>query len=464
MYMNAHRFSRRQFLRRTAGLGISLVTFPTLIPASALGRDGSVAPSNRVAVGCIGVGSRGRDDLGGFLNQKSAQVVAVCDVHSGQLERARQIVNDHYRSNDCAGYGDFRELVARKDIDACLIATGERWHVLTAMAAVRAGKDVYVEKPLGLSVTEDRMLREEVHRLKRVFQFGTQQRSDRKFRFACELARNQRIGQLKHINVWCPGSIPGGPAELVPPPPELNYDLWLGQSPTRPYSKDLAETSRGTQESTWRFIADFTTGFVAGWGIHPLDIAVWGAEPELFAGPLEVEGRGTFHSEGVCDTATIWNVRMKAASGLTVLFVGAPYSYGKPTGEPWPQEQEWKQRYGEIENYGTAFEGTDGWVHVDRERIHFHPENLVDESEDSFHVQLLKSPHHIGHFLDCVRSRGETVSPVAEAVRGDTLCHLSDIAMRLNRKVVWDPQQERFIDDPEADLRLVRRMRAPWQI
>jgi predicted dehydrogenase len=456
--------SRRHFLRQTGGWAFSLTALPAIVPGSALGLGGSVAPSARIAVGSIGLGGRGLDDLRAFLNEKDAQVVAVCDVHAGRLEKARQVVNQHYGNSGCRGYEDFRELVARKDIDACVIATADQWHVLTALAAVRAGKDVYVEKPLGLSVREGQALRQEVHRHKRVFQFGTQQRSDRKFRVACELALNGRIGKLRHIAVWAPGSVPGGPTELVAPPRGLNYDLWLGPCRSKPYTKDLADTPYGTPEPTWRFISDYALGFIAGWGIHPLDIAVWGAGAQLFGGPLEVEGRGTFHSEGVCDTATIWNVKMKAASGLTLLFVGTPNGYGKPTGEPWPQEGDWKQRYGEISDYGTALEGADGWVHVDRDRIHFHPESLVDENEDSFGIRLPKSPQHVRNFLACIKSRAETVCPIDEAVRSDTLCHVSDIAMRLNRKVIWDPKRERFTDDPEANLRLARRMRAPWRL
>ena len=183
--MNNTYSTRRQFLKQTTGLALSAAAFPSLIPASALGRSGGVAPSNRIAVGCIGVGPQGQGDMGNFLNQKDAQVVAVCDVMTSHLEQARNGVNQHYQNKDCATYGDFRELVARKDIDACLIATPDHWHVLTALAAVRAGKDVYLEKPMGPNLTEDWALRKEVHRHKRIFQFGTQQRSSRTFRIAC---------------------------------------------------------------------------------------------------------------------------------------------------------------------------------------------------------------------------------------------------------------------------------------
>ena len=209
--MQTNSTTRRQFLKQTTGLALSAAalarrSFP--LPRSA--EPASVAPGNRIAVGCIGVGPQGQGDMGNFLNQKDAQVVAVCDVMKDHLEQARDRVNQHYQNKDCATYADFRELVARKDIDAVLIATPDHWHVLTALAAVRAGKDVYLEKPMGLNLTEDWALRKEVHRHKRVFQFGTQQRSSRIFRLACELVRNGCIGKLQHINVWSPASAPGG--------------------------------------------------------------------------------------------------------------------------------------------------------------------------------------------------------------------------------------------------------------
>ncbi len=454
--------SRRQFLKQASALALSAVAFPTVVPGAALGRDGQVAPSNRIAVGCIGVGPQGQGDMSNFLNQKDAQVVAVCDVKTDQLTQARDAVNRHYGNNDCATYGDFRELLARKDIDACLVATPDHWHVLVGIAAVRAGKDIYVEKPMGLSLGENWALRKEVHRHQRVFQFGTQQRSSRAFRLACELVRNGRIGKLKHINVWAPGSSPGGSTRIVPPPPGLNYDFWLGPAPFKPHPDDLC--SADGLKKTWWFKSDYALGFIAGWGIHPIDIAAWGAD--LFSGPIEVEGRGSFHCEGACDTATIWNIDLKFAGDVTMKYVGVPNggNNGAPTGESWP-EAEWKPRYRRITSHGTAFEGTDGWVHVDREGINLQPENLIDEKPENFKVQLIKSSNHVRNFLDCIRSRAQAICDIDEAVRSDSLCHISEIAIRLNRRVTWDPKKEHFPDDEEANLRLrARKMRAPWRL
>ena len=462
--MKTNSFTRRDFLRQTSGLALSAAVFPSLIPASALGKAGTVAPSNRVVVGCIGMGPQGQGDMGNFLNQKDAQVVAVCDVRASHLEQARDRVNGQYQNQDCATYDDFRELVARKDIDACLIATPDHWHVLTALAAVRAGKDVYVEKPLGINLAEDWALRKEVHRCKRVFQFGTQQRSSRIFRLASALVRNGRIGQLKHINVWAQASAPGGSTEVVPVPAALNYDLWLGPAASRPYTQDLSDGPGA--KKTWWYITNYALGFIAGWGIHPMDIANWGGG-EPVSGPVEVEGRGTFHAEGICDTATAWNVNMKFGSGVTLRFEGTPNrpNPGAPTCDLWAHHDEWSKRYRRITDHGTAFEGTDGWVHVDRSGINLQPENLIDENEDAFKVQLTRSPDHTRNFLDCVKSRAATVCPIDESVWSDTLCHISDIAIRLNRKLTWDPKKDRFIGDEEANLRLLpRKMRGAWRL
>ena len=455
--------TRRNFLRNSTLLALSTGALPSIVPATVLGRGGAVAPNSQIGIGCIGVGPQGQGDMGGFLNQKDARVLAVCDVKTEQLDSARAAVNKRYGTEDCKGYGDFGELLARKDIDACLIATPDHWHVPVALAALRAGKDIYVEKPLGLTLAEDWALRKEVHQHKRVFQFGTQQRSGRLFRTACELVRNGRIGKLKHINVWAPGSAPGGSTTQLPVPAGLNYDLWLGPAQFRPYTEDLC--SADGAKKTWWFISEFALGFIAGWGIHPMDIAAWGAD--LFTGPIEIHGRGTFHCEGACDTATIWNINLKFASGVTMTFVGVPNGGNqyKPTSDTWPQEAEWKQRYRRISTHGTAFEGTDGWVHIDREGINLQPENLIDDNAETYKTRLIKSPDHVRNFLDSIKSREPSVCNIDEAVRSDTLCHLSEIAIRLNRRLIWDPKAGKFIDDDEANLRLrARKFRPPWHL
>lgn len=457
--MKTTSLSRRIFLKNTALTGATLAALPTLVPASVFGAS---APSNRVVVGCIGVGPQGQGDMSGFLHQNDVHVAAVSDVKTDQLAQAKAQVDKHYQNEDCKAYGDFRELLAREDVDACLIATPDHWHVPVGIAACKAGKDIYLEKPMGLSLEDNWALRRACHKHDRVFQFGTQQRSSRIFRLACALVRNGKIGTLKTINVWAPGSAPGGSTRVVPVPANLNYDLWLGPAQFRPHTEDLC--THDGYKKTWWFISDFALGFIAGWGIHPMDIAVWGAD--LFSGPIEVEGRGSFNAYGACDTATVWNVNMKFANRVTMTFVGVPNggNSGASTYDAWPQEEDWKNRYRRITTHGTAFEGSDGWVHVDREGINLEPQSLIDLREEELDHQLVKSSHHARNFIDSVRSRKSTVCPIDESVRSDTLCHLSDIAIRTNRKLTWDPKKEHFINDEGANQRLKTRPgRKPWE-
>ena len=450
-------------MKRTAEAAVAAAAFPSIIPSSVLGFGPSPAPGDRIGVGCIGGGPQGVGVMSRFLAEKDARVLAVCDVKEERLQSARNRVNAVYENEDCAAYKDFRELVARKDIDVVLIATPDHWHALTALAALRAGKDIYCEKPLGLSLAEHQMLREEINRRKRIFQFGTQQRSDARFRRACELVLNGRIGKLRHINVWAPGSAPGGSTRIVPVPETLDYNFWTGPAPYRPYTEDRCFADDVTK--TWWFISDYTLGFITGWGIHPMDIALWGGGAELFTGPLEAEGFGRIPSEGACNTATIWDVSFTFHGGVTMKFVGNPNgrNSGDPTGEPWPQEQEWRNHYRKISTHGTAFEGTDGWVHVDRSGINVHPASLLDEKPEDYKVQLKRSANHVRDLLDSVKSRAQSICPIEEAIKADQLCHVADLALRLRRKLVWDPQKERFLDDSEAQERIASRtMRSPW--
>jgi len=443
--MNHRTINRRRFLQQGAGAAAVAVGFPYLISASALGNSGGVAASNRITVGCVGVGPQGSGDMGNFLRQKDAQVVAVCDVKSNVLKAVQERVNKHYESNGCAAYKEFEKVVARDDIDVILAAPPDHWHVLVALAAVQSGKDVYLEKPMGLSLAQDQALRAAVHRHGRVFQFGTQQRSGRDFRFACELALNGRLGKLHTINVWSPGSSQGGDATPVPVPQWLDYDRWLGPAPYTPYTEDRCSNK------LWWFISDYALGFIAGWGIHPIDIAFWGGGDKVTT-PLTVEGKGTWPTEGVCDTAMNWNVVLKYDSGLTMNF----------TGDPFPEQ--WRQRYGRTTSHGTAFEGTDGWVHVDRSGINAHPKELLQTQFGPGDIRLPQSDNHVRNLLDCVKTRGKPVAHIDDAVQGDILCHISDIAIRLEQKLRWDPKAERFIDNDAANRRLTRAMRSPWML
>ena len=437
--------SRRGFLKTGLVAGALTAGSPTIIPASAIGRGGRAAPSERVVIGCIGVGDRGTYLLGSALQQPDVQILAVADVKRDRRDAAKALVDKHYRNASCGAFNEFEAVTSRDDIDACIVASCDHWHVLHALAAVRAGKDVYVEKPLGVSLEQDQALRKAVRRHKRIFQFGTQQRSDERFRRACELVLNGRIGTLKTINVWSPASVAGGPTERAPVPDTLDYARWLGPAPEVPYTKER-ETNKW-----WWFISDYAIGFIAGWGIHPVDIAIWGAG-KLVETPVRISGTGSFPSEGVCNTATAWDISCVYDSGVTMRY----------RSEPAPDE--WKDRYGKISGHGTAFEGTEGWVHVNRNLVRTYPENLVDSTIRPNEIHLIKSDHHMRNFIDSVKTREEPIAPIEAAVQGDLVCQTCDVAIRLGREVRWDPHKERFIDDPEANKRLERVMRAPWQL
>lgn len=442
----SNEISRRGFLKTAAGAGVGVIGFPYIVSSSALGRAGNVAASNRITVGCVGVGPQGTGVMRNFMAQKDARVVAICDLKAPRRKEIKNLVDKHYQSNDCATYEDFRELVARDDIDVVLVATTDHWHVLVSLAAVRSGKDVYMEKPMSLSVAQDQAMREAVHRYGRKFQFGTQQRSSRNFRFACELALNERIGKLHTINVWSPGSASGGDPKPVPEPDWLDYDMWLGPAPYTPYTKDRC------LNRLWWHISDYALGFIAGWGIHPIDIALWGGG-EKVACPVEIEGTGTWPSpDGVCDAAQNWDVVCKYSSGVTMNFTG------------WPCREEWLKRYGKIQGHGTVFEGTDGWVQVNRGGLTAHPKELLTTEFGPNDIQLTRSGNHVRNLLDCVKSRAETICNIDTAVQGDIVCQISDIAIRLEQKLKWDPEKERFLNSEPANRMLKRSMRSPWHL
>ena len=437
--------SRRTFIKTTTTGAAAAAGFPMILPASALGRAGTTAPSNRVVLGCIGVGSRARGLLGEALRVKGTQVVAICDTKADCRKQASEMVNRHNENKDCATYIEHEKVVERDDIDACIVGSCDHWHALHSLAATKTGKGVYCEKPLSVSMEQNQALRTAVRKHKTVFQFGTQQRSDRKFLQACELVRNGRIGELKKINVWSPASISGGSLEEVPVPANLAYERWLGPAPFSPYTKER------DSNAWWWFIEDYALGFIAGWGIHPLDIALWGAG-NLMRSPVSVEGTGVFPTEGLCNTATSWKIALKYDSGIEIDFRSQP------------APKEWVERCGLSDGHGTAFEGTEGWVAVNRGDITASQKELIKDKIKEDEIRLYKSRHHMADFVDNVRDGSDPVSPIEEAVDGDALCHICDIAIRLKRPLRWDPAAERFENDDEANARLTRPIRPPWTL
>jgi predicted dehydrogenase len=433
---------RRSFLKTATAFTAGAAAFPYLMSASVLGKDGGTAPSDRIVMGCIGLGNRGTSLLRGFLGHQDVQVVAVCDVLEDQRQNAKSTVDQHYGNKDCATYNDFREVCQRKDIDAVCIATPDHWHVLASLEAARNGKDMYTEKALGLSVTWGKALRDVCHEYGTVFQWGTQQRSGRNFRFGCELVRNGRIGRLQTILVGVPHdfAFPNQPTQPVPT--GLDYDMWLGPAPWAPYTYQRCRPwTKKDSWSIWYHISDYCLGGIGGfWGVHHVDIAQWGHGTDG-TGPVEIEGTALFPKDGLADCAISWNVRHTYADGVTMVYM---------------DNKQHKQ--------GVTFQGTEGWVHVSRSGIWAEPESLLTSVIGPNEIHLIESAAHDRNFLDAVKTREKTICPIDVAVRSDTVCHLTDICTRLGRTLRWDPEKEDFADDPEASRMLVRPMRSPWRL
>ncbi|MFQ6130813.1 MAG: Gfo/Idh/MocA family oxidoreductase [Armatimonadota bacterium] len=422
----AKRLTRRDFLGTAAkgaaalGTGIAL---PYFVPPNALGQDGKPPPSEKVLMGGIGVGGMGNGDLGGH-SRCGAEIVAVCDVWRDNRERTRQRFGDN-----CVGYADYRELLERKDIDAVDIATPDHWHALIGIHACEAGKDVYCQKPLTLTIEEGRALVNAVRRYGRVFQVGSQQRSAGNFRFACELVRSGRIGKVHTVRTGFGYGPTCGWEPNQDPPDGLDWDMWLGPAPWVPYTPKRCLYN-------FRWFYDYSGGKMTDWGAHHNDIAQWGLGMDD-SGPVEVVGEGRFPSEGLYDTATWFNVECTYANGVK-LIIG--------------------------EGRGAKFEGSDGWVHVDRGFLDASPKELLQEQLGPGDVHLYRSPGHYRDFHDCIKTRQRPICDVEIGHRSVTVCHLANIAIRTGRKIVWDPVDERITNDPELNRWVSKPMRAPWHL
>ena len=427
--------SRRQFVKAVA----SALVLPTIVPSRALGLDGAVAPSNRITAAVIGLGDRGPGHLGELSAFKEVELIGVCDVRRERTEQFREWVDNRQGKKGCFGTQDFRELLARPDLDAVTIAAPENWHSYMSIAAMNAGKDVYCEKALALTVAEGRATCEAVKRTGRILQAGIQQRSDRNFRFACELARNGYLGKLRKVTVATPSGlgerrrIPR--LEAAPVPETLNYDLWLGPAQFKPYRA-------GIDNYNWYFFRDYCAGWIQSWGVHHLDIALWGA-PSFAASTLEMEGTAKFIPEDDADVSLGWDVKMRTPDGLVMEF----YDDGSsPVG------------------HGVRFEGDKGWVQVVRGRIWSEPGNLMDVVIKPSEERLYVSRNHMENFLECIRTRRQPIAPAEACQKATAVSLAADIASRSGRKLVWDNTAERFTNDDVSNRLLVRTMRKEWQV
>jgi predicted dehydrogenase len=423
-------WTRRRFLQTAA----AAVAAPTIVSARALGGEGAVAPSERITIGCIGLGGQGRANLHAFLGQRDAQVVALCEVDDRNMARAVQDVQSRLGADaGVTSTKDFREIIARPDVDAVMISTPDHWHAPMSVAAAKAGKDVICEKPT-VTIAEGRALCDVVKRYGTVYQTATEDRSVPQYLRIAELVRNGRIGKLHTIHVGLPAG-PGGPGSPTPQPvpPGLDWEMWLGPATWAPYCPDRVHFN-------FRWISDYSCGMLADWGMHLLDTAQWGNDSE-HTGPVEVEGTGEYFANGLYDTAHHFDLTYKYASGV-ILHV-------KSTGP------------------AIRFEGSDGWVGNTgwRAPVQASSPAILDSviGPEETHLYTCPQGEH-RNFLDCVKSRKDPYFPAEIAQRCNTICHIGNIAMQLRRKLRWDPQHERFVDDEEANRLLTRIYREPWQL
>ena len=456
---NTTRSSRRQFLA-VAGSGLvapAVVSgFPSIVPASVLGAN---APSNRINIGAIGTGriSRGHD-LPGLWQHDLARVMAVCDLDSKRVADAKVLVNGFYSKqagkpyDGVTGYGDFRELLANRDVDAVVISTPDHQHAILTIAAVEAGKDVYLQKPASLTIAEGRAVSNAVHRTGRIVQVGSQQRSSKQFRYAAELVRNGRIGKITTVEVGLPGDPAGGDATPMPVPATLNYDAWLGSTPVVPYTVDRVHPQEGYGRPGWLRCEQFGAGMITGWGAHHIDSAHWGMDTE-YTGPVEIWGTAEFPKKGLWDVHGDFKTEAVYANGVKMIVSGA-----------FPN--------------GIKFIGTDGWVFVSRgneqvtssdpqAKLFTQPlvssdPKLITSVIGPNELHLPESTEHHLDWLKAVKARTQPIAPIEVGHRACSACLLHHMAMRAKRKLHWDPFKERFKNDDEANSWLVRPQRAPY--
>ncbi len=426
--------NRRSFLRTGVGVAGAAVGLPYFIPSAGLGRDGAVAPSERISVGFIGTGSHGTHwNLRAYLNQPDARVVVVCDVDGNNMLKAKQQVDQKYGNTDCATTKDFRDVLARPDVDAVMISTPDHWHVLMSVMAIRAGKDVQCEKPT-LTIGQGKVLVTTVREHKKVFQTSTEDRSLEVYHRMAELVRNGRIGKLEKIEVILPKQPPGpGDPTPQPVPPELDWEMWLGPAPFAPYTK-------GRAHFNFRWIWDYSGGIICDWGTHLFDTAQWGNDTER-SGPIEIDGKGNHWEGGLYDTVKDYDVTYKYANGVVMTC--------KP-GNP-----------------SIKFIGTDGWVgNVGwRGKLQASTDEILNSviGPDEIHLYTNAGGEH-RDFLDCVKSRKDPYFPVDIGHCVSNVCHLANTSIRLGRKLKWDPEREVFPDDDEANAAMTRPMREPWKL
>jgi predicted dehydrogenase len=437
--LSRSRLSRRRFLATTG----AAVVLPAIVPRSVLGSEDKPAPSNRITLGVIGWGMQGPSNTKAFLDQADCQVVAACDLDKNHLADAVNTINDHYQNKDCKAYHDYRELLARPDIDAVMLAVPDHWHALLATTAAEKKKDIYGEKPLARTIAEQQAIVAAVQANHRIWQTGSWQRSVTNFHKAAEIVRNGLIGKVTQVEVGLPAGhndFAKTANQMAPgdPPPELDYDMWIGPSKMMPYIC-------GRVHMNWRWNYNTGGGQLLDWIGHHCDIAHWGLDFDR-SGPSEIEGHGEFPPvTAVWNTCTRYRIELKYPEAVAMTIAGG---------------------YPDIK-MGTKWIGTGGWVWVNRgEFDSSNPEwsDYKELPESLRKVKLYKSYGHQRNFLDCVKSRQPTITPVETAHHSAIPGHLGLISMLTKRKIKWDVQHEQIVGDEEASKLLTRAYRPPWQL
>ncbi|MEE8452321.1 MAG: Gfo/Idh/MocA family oxidoreductase [Thermoguttaceae bacterium] len=443
-------WSRRQFLKNAMALSGSLAT-PVLIQSSALGKDGTVAPSNRIALGFIGIGMMGQGHLRGCLQYPEVQVVAVCDVDRWRRENAKTATELAYAAKQvdgtyrgCQAYNDLRELIDRPDVDATVIATGDRWHATAAILAAKAGKDIYCEKPMSLTLGEGRAMVDAVRRYGRVFQTGLQQRSGPEFRKACRLVLGGRIGKVKFVYVNFPGTVGNVNLPVEPVPEGLDWDLWLGPAPWRPFNRRFHPYGRPPHVVPWHFCRDFGGGNLTSNAVHAFDVVQWGLGMDQ-SGPVEIippeTGRYPVLTYKYADDVLV-QVDWKLDEQKN--FVPKGWDVNTP-----------------IQSFGALFVGEGGWIHVGRQGfLEGYPDGILEDDS----VASRPANNHHQDWLHCIKTREMPVCDVAIGCRSTTVSQLGCIAHWTGRSLKWDPLEEKFTGDEEANRLRSRAMRAPWRV
>ncbi|MBN1764333.1 MAG: Gfo/Idh/MocA family oxidoreductase [Sedimentisphaerales bacterium] len=430
--------NRRGFLKQAGSVVAGGLMFPYVVPSSALGRDGAVSPGNRITMAAIGVGDMGTGDLQGFLNIPEVQVVALCDVDDHRTENAKNLVSLKYGNNDCRVYRDYRELLEQEKVDTVMHALPDHWHAIVSVACARKGIDMHGQKPLARTISQGREICDAVKRYGIIWQTGSWQRSVGHFRRACELVINGRIGKVNFVEVGLPNGNQSKDLPLLPVPDYFDWDMWLGPAPWRPYQ----DFGNGNCHWNWRWIMDYSGGQLTDWAGHHVDIAHWALGLD-YTGPVEIEGQGWYPESGTWNTPYAYDFLCKYANGLEMRVA----NQGRlPKG------------------MGTAWYGDAGWIHVNRGGLWASDPKILRERIGVNEIQLYKSLDHQRNFIDCVKSRKETVTPAEIAHRSISVGLLGEIAMLTGQKLKWDPEKEQFLNNDTANRYLSRAFRHPWHL